>query len=66
MAASFGVAWFAPALSSFEFMGWPLSFYMAAQGSPLLFILLVALYSRAAEGVERRNGVSESGHCAGP
>ena len=64
VAASFGVAWFAPALSSIEFFGWPLSFYMAAQGSPLAFIVLVALYSRAAQRVEQRVLAAEDGHRA--
>lgn len=57
--SSFGVAWFAPQLSAINFFGWPLSFYMAAQGSPLLFILLIGVYARAAGAIERRQGFSE-------
>ena len=56
LVASFGVAWFAPHLSSLDFFGWPLSFYMAAQGSPLVFILVVALYARAANTLESDQG----------
>lgn len=66
VAASFGVAWCAPALASIEFFGWPLSFYMAAQGSLLLFILLVALYSYAAQRVERRAVALDSPHKTRP
>ena len=30
---SFVIHWFAPALNNVTFFGWPLGFYMAAQGS---------------------------------
>ena len=59
VAASFGVAWWAPMLSEWTFLGWPLGFYMAAQGSPFLFIVLVAVYARACAEVERRHGLAE-------
>lgn len=41
---SFGPAFMARDLS-FEVLGWPLHFWLVAQGSVLLFILLVAVHA---------------------
>ncbi|WP_343655082.1 DUF4212 domain-containing protein [Cupriavidus sp.] len=41
---TFGVSWFARELR-FDFMGWPFSFWMAAQGSLILYVLMAALYA---------------------
>ena len=38
---SFVVHWFADALNSFSFIGFPLGFYMAAQGSLIIFVVLI-------------------------
>ena len=43
-AVTFGVSWFARDLR-FDFMGWPFSFWMAAQGSLILYVLMAALYA---------------------
>lgn len=43
-AMTFGIIYFARELSQFTVFGWPFSFYMAAQGLTLLYVLLVALY----------------------
>ena len=42
---SFGVTFFARELSSSVF-GWPFSFWVAAQGALLVYVLLVAVYAR--------------------
>ncbi len=42
--ATFVVSWFARALR-FDFLGWPFSFWMAAQGSLILYVLMAALYA---------------------
>jgi putative solute:sodium symporter small subunit len=41
---TFVVSWFARELR-FDFMGWPFSFWMAAQGSLILYVLMAALYA---------------------
>ena len=41
---SFGPAFFARSLS-FEVWGWPFHFWMAAQGSFLIFLTMVVLYA---------------------
>jgi putative solute:sodium symporter small subunit len=44
-AATFGIIFFARELSSFSVFGWPFSFYMAAQGLTLLYVVLIGLYA---------------------
>ncbi|WAC72656.1 DUF4212 domain-containing protein [Roseateles sp. SL47] len=42
---TFGVAWFARDLS-FDFFGWPFSFWVGAQGALLVYCLIVWIYAR--------------------
>lgn len=55
---SFGPSFFARNLS-FEVLGWPFHFWMAAQGSILIFMAIVAVYAwlinrwEAADAAER-------------
>ncbi len=42
----FGLSYFARELS-FDFFGWPFSFWVAAQGALLVFCLIVAVYAWA-------------------
>lgn len=44
---TFGVIFFARELSGLTLFGWPLSFYMAAQGSTLIYLLIIAFYALA-------------------
>lgn len=37
--------WFAPALEGIRFFGWPLSYYLAAQGSLIVFVVIVWVYA---------------------
>jgi len=43
-AVTFGVCWFARDLQ-FTIGPWPLGYWMAAQGSVLVFILIIAVYA---------------------
>lgn len=56
---SFGVCFFARELN-FVVMGWPVHFWMAAQGAVLVFIVIVVVYasvmSRLEAEEERRQG----------
>ncbi|NTV10912.1 MAG: DUF4212 domain-containing protein [Zoogloea sp.] len=45
-AASFVPGYFADQFNTLSFMGWPLGFYMAAQGAPIVFLLIVWVYDR--------------------
>ena len=42
---TFCVIFFARALNHFIIFGWPVSFYMAAQGLVLLYVVIVAIYA---------------------
>ena len=41
---SFAVHWFANQLNNISFMGFPLGFYMAAQGSLIVFVVQLFIY----------------------
>jgi putative solute:sodium symporter small subunit len=41
---TFGVIYFARELSHVTVLGWPLSFYMAAQGIVIVYLVIVAVY----------------------
>ncbi|MFZ6759315.1 DUF4212 domain-containing protein [Undibacterium sp. Ji50W] len=51
---SFTVLFFARELSNISFFGWPFSFYMAAQGLTLSFVILLATYSLGMAWIGRR------------
>ncbi|WP_309625761.1 DUF4212 domain-containing protein [Methylibium sp.] len=52
---SFVLVYFARDLN-FRFFGWPLSFYMAAQGSLAIYLLLVWLYARCMDRLDQEHG----------
>lgn len=56
---SFVVHWFAVELNNFSFMGFPLGFYMAAQGSPIIFVILIFWSVRRQEAIDEECGVAE-------
>ena len=45
LATGFGTVFFARELSQFTLFGWPLSFYMAAQGASLVSLAIIAWYA---------------------
>lgn len=55
---TFVATWFARELDVVVF-GWPFSFYLAAQGAPIFYIVLVIWYGRHMERLDRRYGVEE-------
>ncbi len=52
LALTFGTLFFARELSGLYFSGWSLSFYMAAQGLSLFYVLILAAYSLAMRRIE--------------
>jgi putative solute:sodium symporter small subunit len=48
----FGVTWFARDLD-FPFFGWPFSFWMAAQGGVIVFLVLLAVYASRMARIDR-------------
>lgn len=55
---SFGVAYFARELS-FNFLGWPFSFWVAAQGALVVYVMLIGYYARTMNRLDREHGVAE-------
>ncbi|MFC0167215.1 DUF4212 domain-containing protein [Pseudoduganella danionis] len=45
MVTGFGAAFFARELATLNLFGWPLSFYLAAQGSSLVYLGILAYYA---------------------
>lgn len=56
---SFVVHWFASALNHFTFIGFPLGFYMAAQGSLIVFVVQLFVFAKQQEKIDRECGMSE-------
>lgn len=56
---SFGVSYWARELS-FNFFGWPFSFWMAAQGSLVVYCVIVWFYAQYMEKLDLEHGVQES------
>ncbi len=51
-AASFGVVFFARELSTLTLWGWPLHFYLAAQGVTLVYLALTGSYALAMRRID--------------
>ena len=52
LVVSFSIIFFARELAGLSLFGWPVSFYMAAQGSILIYLLLIAIYSVVAKKID--------------
>jgi putative solute:sodium symporter small subunit len=57
--ATFVVVWFARDLQSITFLGFPLQFYMGAQGSLIIYVLIIWYYARTMNKLDREYGVHE-------
>lgn len=51
---------FARELNRISFFGWPLAFYMGAQGALVVYVLVVWLYARLMNRMDADYGVDES------
>jgi putative solute:sodium symporter small subunit len=57
--ATFPIIWFVRDLNTFSFLGFPLGFYMAAQGSLIIYVAVVWLYARYMNKLDKEYGVAE-------
>lgn len=64
LGATFCIIFFARELSQFTFFGWPLSFYLAAQGAVLLYTAIVGMYAYKMRALDRRLQQKETGRDA--
>ncbi len=55
------VSYFARELNEFTVLGFPLGFYMGAQGSLLVYVLIIGFYARYMNRLDHRYGVHEGG-----
>lgn len=56
---SFGAAFFAPSLNKITIFGFPLGYYMGAQGSITTFVLLNWYYAQKMNKIEEKYGLKE-------
>ncbi|WP_303784158.1 DUF4212 domain-containing protein [Azovibrio restrictus] len=54
-------SYFADSLNGFSFFGFPLGFYMAAQGSLIIYVLVVGCYALAMRRLEKKYGIEDQG-----
>jgi putative solute:sodium symporter small subunit len=57
---TFVMAWFAIPLAEVTFLGWPLSFYMAAQGSLIIYVVIIWFYAKKMRSLDEEYGVAEA------
>jgi putative solute:sodium symporter small subunit len=61
--ATFCIIFFARELSGLSIFGWPLSFYLAAQGASLIYLAIIGFYAwrmRALERLYRNAGENQA------
>ena len=56
---TFAMGFFAVPLSNFTIFGFPFSFYMAAQGSLIIYVLIIWYYARRMNSLDEEYGVHE-------
>jgi putative solute:sodium symporter small subunit len=56
---SFILHFFVGALNQVKIMGFPLGFYMAAQGSLIVFVAMLFWFAKAQDKIDREEGFAE-------
>jgi putative solute:sodium symporter small subunit len=56
---TFVMAFYARELATINFFGWPFSFYMAAQGSLIIYVLIIGIYAKVMRSYDIEHGVHE-------
>jgi putative solute:sodium symporter small subunit len=57
--ATFGTIFFARELNSIIFMGFPFAFYMGAQGSLIIYVVVIWYYARRMSQLDQEYDVQE-------
>ncbi len=57
--ATFVEAWYARELNAITFFGFPLGFYMSAQGSLAIYVIIIGVYARYMQKLDKEYGVDE-------
>ncbi len=56
---TFGLTWFARTVNEFVILGFPLGFYMAAQGALVIYLLIIWWYNRQMIKIDAEFGVED-------
>lgn len=56
---SFIIHMFVNQLNAITILGFPLGFYMAAQGSLIAFVVMLFVFARRQDSIDRQEGVAE-------
>ena len=56
---TFVEAWYARELNTINFLGFPLGFYMSAQGSLAIYVIIIGIYARYMAKLDKEYGVDE-------
>lgn len=56
---TFVAGYYASELNTLSFMGFPLGFYIFAQGTLIAYLLIIAIYVRIMNRLDRKYGVAE-------
>jgi putative solute:sodium symporter small subunit len=56
---SFVIHFFVNSLNQIKFLGFPLGFYMAAQGSLIAFVVMLFVFAKRQDTIDRQEGVAE-------
>jgi putative solute:sodium symporter small subunit len=57
--ATFVEGWYARELNSITFLGFPLGFYMSAQGSLAIYVIIIGVYAWYMKKLDKEYGVNE-------
>jgi putative solute:sodium symporter small subunit len=57
--ATFVEGWYARELNSITFLGFPLGFYMSAQGSLIIYVVIIGFYAWYMNKLDKEYGVDE-------
>lgn len=56
---SFIVHFFVSSLNAISILGFPIGFYMAAQGSLIAFVVMLFVFAKRQDRIDREEGVAE-------
>lgn len=56
---TFVEAWYARELNEITFLGFPLGFYMSAQGSLIVYVIIIGFYARYMNRLDEKYDVDE-------
>jgi putative solute:sodium symporter small subunit len=56
---SYVIHFFVDGLNQIKILGFPLGFYMAAQGSLVAFVVMLFLFAKRQDTIDRQEGVAE-------